>query len=265
MEIPVQRGRAFSTFDREGTQPVAIVSASMAERFWRGGDAVGRRVRLDDSREWLTVVGVVGDVTMYNWWDGIDAAAIYRPLRQHPPSDNLNGIVRTTADPAAATVAIRHVLRSVDPLLPVDNLRTMTRAITDMTFGLSFLAVLMAVCGGIALFLSALGIYSMMTYVVSRRTREFGLRIALGASANDVLRLTLKQAATLTAAGVGIGLVLALVLGYLMASALYGVVAMDLRTVVAVAALLAGISLGAAYLPAQRAVRLDPAATLRDR
>jgi predicted permease len=265
MEIPVQRGRAFSIFDREDTQPVAIVSASMADRFWPGVDPIGRRLRLDDSRDWLTIVGVVGDVRMYNWWDGIDATAVYRPLRQHPPSDVLNGIVRTTADPAAATGAIRHALRSIDPLLPVDNSRTMTRAITDMTFGLSFLASLMAICGGIALFLSALGIYSMMTYVVSRRTREFGLRIALGASASDVLRLTLKQAVTLTAAGVGIGLVLALVLGYLMASALYGVVAMDLPTVAAVAAVLAVISLGAAYLPAQRAVRLDPAATLRDR
>jgi putative ABC transport system permease protein len=265
MKMPVQRGRAFSIFDREDTQPVAIVSASMADRYWPGVDPIGRRLRLDESRDWLTIVGVVGDVRMYNWWDGTDATAVYRPLRQHPPSDVLSGIVRTTADPAGATTAIRHALRSIDPLLPVDNSRTMTRAITDMTFGLSLLASLMAVCGGIALSLAALGIYSMMTYVVSRRTREFGLRMALGASANDVLRLTLKQAATLTAAGVGIGLVLALLVGYLMASALYGVVVMDLWTVAAVAATLASISLGAAYLPAQRAVRLDPAATLRDR
>ena len=263
--MPLLRGRAFSTFDREGTQPVAIVSAAMAERFWPGSDPLGRRLRLDDSREWLTVVGVVGDVTMYNWWDGMDVAAVYRPLRQAPPSGVLNGVVRTTADPAVATAAIRHALRSIDPLVPIDHSRTMVRAITDVTFGLSFLASLMALCGGIALFLSALGIYSMMTYVVSRRTREFGLRIALGASASDVLRLALRQAATLTTAGVGIGLILALLLGSLMASALYGVVAMDLRTVAAVAIALGCISLGAAYLPAQRALRLDPAATLRDR
>ena len=265
MRMPLLRGRAFSTFDREGTQPVAIVSAAMAERFWPGSDPLGRRLRLDDSREWLTVVGVVGDVTMYNWWDGMDVAAVYRPLRQAPPSGVLNGVVRTTADPAVATAAIRHALRSIDPLVPIDHSRTMVRAITDVTFGLSFLALLMALCGGIALFLSALGIYSMMTYVVSRRTREFGLRIALGASASDVLRLALRQAATLTTAGVGIGLILALLLGSLMASALYGVVAMDLRTVAAVAIALGCISLGAAYLPAQRALRLDPAATLRDR
>jgi len=97
MRIPILRGRAFSTFDREGTEPVAIISASMAERFWPGQDPVGARVRLADSKEWLNIVGVAGDVRMYNWWDGEDRAAMYLPLRQDPPAGNVQAVVRVGA------------------------------------------------------------------------------------------------------------------------------------------------------------------------
>ena len=139
----------------------------------------------------------------------------------------------------------------------------MHQSIVSSTFGLNFLASLMGICGGIALVLSFVGIYSMMSYAVSQRIHEFGVRMALGATARDVLVLTMKQAGIVTAAGLVIGLGLALVLGRLMASAMEGIIALDSITFAAVGLALAAVSLTAAYVPARRSVRLDAATILR--
>jgi putative ABC transport system permease protein len=265
LRVPIRNGRAFTAADREDTQPVAVVSASLAARYWPGQDPVGRRLRLDrpGGGEWVNVVGVAGDVSMYNWWDGEDAAAIYFPLRQAPPVGSLQAVLRTKGEPAAASAAVRQVLRGIDPLLPVHRVRSMQQAIEESSTGLGYLAMLMGVCGGIALALSILGIYSVMAYTVSQRTHEFGVRIALGATSGDVVRLTLQQAGTLTAVGVAVGLLIAGALGKLMSSAFVGVVALDAMTFVEAGAALAFVSLAAAYLPARRSLRLDPASVLR--
>jgi len=264
MRIPIVSGREFSTFDRNGAQQVAIISRSLAERFWPGSDALGKRILVGEPpATWVTIVGVAGDVAMYNWWDGLDYSAVYVPLSQSSPPAALSVAVRTWGEPAAATRAIRSAVASADPLLAVDNPRTMHQSIVSSTFGLNFLASLMGICGGIALVLSFVGIYSMMSYAVSQRIHEFGVRMALGATARDVLVLTMKQAGIVTTAGLVIGLGLALVLGRLMASAMEGIIALDSIIFAAMALALAVVSLTAAYVPARRSVRLDAATILR--
>jgi hypothetical protein len=263
MRIPIVAGRAFSIVDREESQQVAIVSASLAAQVWPGREPVGRRLRVDPESDWLTIVGVAGDVSMYNWWDGIDVAAVYVPFRQAPPASGLSAAVRTRGEPSAFTAQVRAAVASVDPLLAIHGVRTMEEAIVASTFGLRFLATLMGICGGIALLLSFVGIYSMMAYAVSHRMHEFGVRMALGATSRDVLGLTLKHTAALTAAGLLVGIVAAIVVGGLMSSALFGLISLDARAFTVVTLALAGISLLAAYLPVRRALRLDPSSLLR--
>jgi putative ABC transport system permease protein len=264
MRIPIVRGRSLTVADREDAPPVALISAALAERFWPGRDPIGRRMRLDDaSNAWVTVVGVAGNVTMYNWWDGVDLTAVYVPLHQAPPTGGLSAVVRTHGEPAALTSVIREAVGSVDPLLAVHGVRTMQEAIVASTFGLHFLGTLMGICGGFAVVLSMVGVYSMMAYAVAHRMHEFGVRMALGATPGDVLRLTLKQAGTLTAAGLALGLGLAALLGQLMSSSLSGIIALDATTFVGVSLGLAVISCAAAYVPALRSLRADPATVLR--
>ena len=264
MRVPIGVGRGFSRVDREDGQPVAIVSASFAKRFWPGRDAIGERLRLSEARpEWLTVVGVAADVTMYNWWDGIDLLAVYVPLRQAPPSGLLQAAVRTRGEPVAVTAALRAAVRDVDPVVPLDHVRTMNKAIADSTLGLGYVATLMAICGGIALFLAIIGLYGLMAYTIAQRTHEFGVRLALGATGSDVLRLTLRRAVTLTLTGLVLGMPIAWMVGRGMAGALRGVVSLDAMTFLVVASALAVVALVSAYLPARRALRLDPAAILR--
>lgn len=263
MQIPL-RGRAFNEFDREGTQPVVIVSAAMAQRHWPGQDPIGRRVRIERfGGEWLNIVGVAGDVRMYNWWDGEEnLSAAYVPFRQTPFGGVLQVAVRTNADPAAVAGSIRTAVAAVDPLLSV-RARTIRQAIAESGAGLTHLAAMMAVCGGIALLLSALGIYSVMAYEISQRTREFGIRIALGATIPGVLKLTMKQAGAMTAIGILLGLAMALALGQVMAGALFGVVPLDAWLFLLASVVLATVALAAAGLAARRVVRLDPLTALR--
>jgi putative ABC transport system permease protein len=264
MRIPIERGRSVSPNDSEKAQPVAVISASMAKRYWPGENPIGKRVRLDAvSNAWLSVVGVAGDVRMYNWWDGDDERAVYVPFRQAPPGGTLHAVLRARGEPLALTRAIREALRTVDPLVPMDQVRTMQQAIGDSTTGLTLMASLIGLCGTIALALSIVGIYGVMVYAIAQRTREFGVRMALGATPRDVLRFTLKQAAWVTTAGLLIGMLVAFVLGTLMTSALYGIIPLEPMTFLWATSGLAIVSLGAAYVPARRVLRLDPVRILR--
>jgi putative ABC transport system permease protein len=200
---------------------------------------------------------------MYNWWDGIDYSTIYVPLRQSPPAGTIAVAVRTRGEPSTIAGAMRAAVASVDAGLAIDTLRTMEQAIVESTFGLTLLASLIGISGGVALALSFVGIYSMMAYTVSQRTQEFGIRMALGATAGAVLRMALTPAGVLTAIGVGIGLALATTLGLLMSSAMFGLVALDPVIFGGVGVAVALVSLIAAYMPARRSLRLDPATILR--
>jgi putative ABC transport system permease protein len=263
MRIPVLSGREFSVADRAGSQPVAVVSEATARRFWPGGDALGRRIRVDDDGRWMTIVGVAGNVMMYNWWDGMDLQRVYVPLMQASGEGVLLAAVRAAGVPGALAPSLRAGLHGVDPQLPIQRVRTMESAIQDSSLGLSFLSVLMAICGGIAGLLAMVGIYSMMACSMSLRTHEFGVRIALGGTARDMLTLALEHAGRLTAVGLACGLVLACVFGWALSSALFGLVSLDGTTLVAVSLVLAIVSLGAAYVPARRTLRLDPTTILR--
>jgi putative ABC transport system permease protein len=264
MRVPILKGRAFSGVDIEEGEPVAIISASVAKRFWPGRDPLGSRLRLDGPESgWLTIVGVAGDVMMYNWWDHEDLLAVYRPLRQAPPRGMLHAVVRGRGGPAAMTPALRHAVRAADPWLPVQRIRTMRQAIADSSVGLTYLALLMGICGGIALVLSVVGVYAVMAYTMRQRSQEFAVRMALGGTRGDVLRSALRQAAMLSASGVAAGLLLAVLLGRAMATALFGVVPLEPSMFAAAGVALAAVSLTAAFLASRRIWQLDPAVILR--
>ncbi len=260
LRIPVARGRSFTNADREDSAPVVIVSESMARKFWPGEDSIGRRLKVRGG-PWLTVVGVSGDV-IHDWFNRRNTPAIYRPLPQ-APTDFMCLVIRTTGDPAALAPAARRALLSVDPSQPVFEVMTMRRALSERTIGLQYLAAIMAVFAAIALLLASVGLYALLTYLVAQRRHEIGIRMALGASASDVVRLTVGQALRLTLAGVAIGLVLSTALSRLMEAGLLGVATSDARVLVVFAAVLIATALLAGYLPARRAAAIDPIAALR--
>ena len=193
MGIKLLAGREFSALDREEGQPVAIVSETTANHFWPGASALGRRVRPGDRGAWHTVVGVARNVTMYNWWDGVDYQRVYVPLRQAAAEGVLFVAVRTAGETAAIAPSLRESIGSVDRHLPSQRVKTMESAMQESSFGLNFLSVLMAICGGTAGLLSMVGIYGMMAYSVSARTHEFGVAIALGGTSRDMVWLTLNR------------------------------------------------------------------------
>jgi putative ABC transport system permease protein len=260
MRLPILTGRGFTRADQLNTMHVAVVSESMAKKFWPEGSVIGARFRFND-QPWMTVVGICGDV-IHDWFEGKSAPTFYRPLVQGPPPDMMFA-VRAKGDPAAIAPDVRRAIAQVDPAQPAFDVMPMRQAIRERTIGLRFVAGVMGTFAGLALVLAVLGLYAVMSYLVAQRVREIGVRIALGATTTDVTRLALAQAGRLTALGVGIGFVLALLLGRAMQAGLLGVITNDLITPVATAILLAVTTLASSYLPARRAASVDPMAALR--
>ncbi|HXV62242.1 MAG TPA: ADOP family duplicated permease [Vicinamibacteria bacterium] len=263
MRIPIFSGRTFDGGDRTDTRRVTIVSQGFAERFWTGDDPLGRRFRIssEEDAEWLTVVGVSGDV-LHDWFLGIPGATFYVPMEQAPRL-GMHLALRVRGDPEAVTPAVRAIVREIDPDQPLFTVMSMRRMLAERTIGLRYAASVMAILGLIALVLAAVGIYGVIAYSVSRRSHEIGVRVALGADRRDVLKLTVGQAVRITGLGIAAGLLLAYGAGRLMASHLFGVVQLDATTFVALAGVLATASLLAGYVPARRALELDPVVALR--
>jgi putative ABC transport system permease protein len=267
MEIPVQRGRGFTGADREDAAFVAVVSESMAAKYWPGEDPIGRRLRIrfgparSRTGPWLTVVGVSGDI-IQDWFNRRNVPTMYRPIAQ-VPAEYFGIAARTAGDPMAVAGAIRQALLRLDPAQPVFDMMTMRRLLHERTIGLQYLSVIMTVFGSLALFLAAVGLYAVIAYLVAQRRHEIGLRIALGATRGDVIRLTVGQAMKLTMIGGGIGLVLSVALSRVLESALLGIAQSDARIFAVFAAVLIGSALLAGYLPARRAASIDPMIALR--
>jgi putative ABC transport system permease protein len=264
MRIPVKRGRVFNDQDRAGAPPVALVSETCARTCFGGDDPVGKHVQFggrDDSKPWMTVVGVVGDVHQY----GLDRAAnmaVYLPLAQNPDFSYMLA-ARTTGDPGRMQHAVRDAFQAVDKTQPVFDVAPMDTYLRASTAQRSFTLVLLALFAALALALAAVGIYGVISYAVSLRTREIGIRMAVGAGRRDVVTIVVKQALGLAAAGLAAGFATSLALTRVLATLLYEVRPSDLANSGMMAALLMLVVLAASYLPARRACRVDPMSALR--
>ncbi|MFL5539507.1 MAG: ABC transporter permease [Longimicrobiaceae bacterium] len=264
--IPLVRGRLFEARDRGDAPPVALVSEGLSRRFWPGRSPLGARITFDDPEDstavWMTVVGVVGDVRQ----EGPVAAAypqLYVPLAQFSGRSLLIAL-RTTGDPLALTPALKRAIAGLDPNLALGRVATMEERVASTLARPRVNALLLAGFAVTALMLAALGIYGVIAYGVVQRTRELGIRMALGARGDDVLRLVLRQGMAPVLAGLALGLGGALVASRVLRGLLYGVGATDPAAYAGVAAFLAVVALAASYLPARRAAMLDPVVALRN-
>jgi ABC-type antimicrobial peptide transport system permease subunit len=215
----------------------------------------------DLKNPWMTIVGVVGDMP-HNPFQRAPRPAIYVPYQQQPALWMDIG-VRTAGDPLLLAPAVTAAIRSVDPDQPITEMQTMTKSIHNSAIGLNYVATLMGVFGGIALLLSAVGVYGVMSYMVSEQTRDIGIRMALGAPRGSVLTAIFRRGLLVTGAGLAVGLPLAYALARLMASVIYGVTATDPATFVGIPLALVGAAALAIYIPARRAMKIDPILVLR--
>jgi putative ABC transport system permease protein len=263
--LPLVRGRLFDSSDRGERAPVAIVSQSLAQRYWPGRDPVGSRLTFGDPTDststWITVVGVVGDVRQ----EGAVSPAypqIYLPFAQ-VSARSIVVALRTGRDPLALVPSLKQALAGVDPNLALARVTTMEQRVAGTLARPRVNALLLASFAATALILAALGIYGVIAYSVVQRTREMGIRIALGARAEDVLGMVMRQGLAPVLIGLAVGLGVAAVGSRVLRSLLYGVAATDLATYGAVAAFLAAVAAAASYVPARRAARSDPMTALR--
>jgi putative ABC transport system permease protein len=266
MGIRLLRGRTFTGDDRAGAQGVAVVNETLARVHWPGADPIGKRIRFGDpdptkKPEWLSVVGVVEDVRNSSL-EGTPRPQAYLATPQDAFSDQFI-VLRTNGDPKNLIAAARSAIWSVDRDQPVAEVRAMTKVVSQAVAGRRFNMVLLGLFAGLALVLAAVGIYGVTAYSVAQRTREMGLRMALGAGRRTVLALVLREAGSLALAGLAAGLVLAFAATRVMASLLFGVGATDPITFGSVAAALALVSLFAAWVPGRRATQVDPMVALR--
>jgi putative ABC transport system permease protein len=259
MGIPIVAGRDFNAQDRTGSPAVVIVNEVLARRYL-GGNALGKRLRFG-SGQFREIVGVVRNAKYRNLREE-PLPFIYTPFAQEPQS-GMTLIVRTAGDPSALLGAVRNEVGAINKDVPLFAVQTMTQRIGSQLAPDRVIAVLLSVFGGCALLLAAIGIYGVVGYAVAQRTHEIGIRIALGADQRDILKLIVSQGMVLTAIGAGIGLVLALAATQLLKSLLFGISATDPLTFVSVVVVLVGVALLACYLPARRAMKVDPLVALR--
>ncbi|MSU49220.1 MAG: ABC transporter permease [Opitutus sp.] len=264
MRIPLLRGRGFTDQETPDEPRVCLIDTKLAATHFAGQDPVGRRLMFGapgPTATYMTIIGVVGHVENY----GIGQESrvqLYFPYRQSSPG-SVSFVVRTVQEPAALTPALRAAMREIEPTLPVYAIRTMDELFDFTVVNQRIMLTLLSVFAGLALLLAAIGLYGVLTYLVAQRTREIGIRMALGATAASVRRLILGQGLKLAALGLGAGIVASLGLARLMESVLYGVSPYDPLSITAVSILLVVIGVIASWVPAQRATRIDPNEALR--
>jgi predicted permease len=265
MGIPLQSGRTFTVADRPEGPRVAVIDDLMAKTYWPRENPLGKRFRLgepnDKTDPWYTVVGVVGSVRNLVL-DIAPSPQMYLAAAQHPPLQQ-SFVVRTSGDPRTLLSAARAAIREADREQPIARLGTLEETVSTSVASRRVSLFLLGLFAALALLLSAIGIYGVTAHSVTERTREMGLRLALGAQRGGVLRLVVGEAGALVGAGVLLGLAAGFALTRVMTSLLYGVAATDPATFAGVALGLTGIALAAAYLPGRRATRVDPMVALR--
>src|SRR5215475_6990965 len=265
MGIQLKSGRVFTDEDRADTTPVVVINEAMARRFWPGQSAVGKRIRWGgwNPQGWLTIAGVVADVK-FSSLEAESPPTIYMPVFQAPRiRRDAVFIARTAADPSSLAAAMRREIAAIDADLPVYDVRTMNRVIAESVAQRRFTMALLGIFAFAALGLAALGLYGVLSYAVTQRTREIGIRMALGGRRLDALKLVVGQGMKMTMIGALAGLIASLALTRLMKGLLYGVSARDPITFAAVALLLTMVALLACWIPARRATKVDPMVALR--
>lgn len=265
MGIALSKGREFSTQDRPDTRASIIVSESTARTFWPDEDPIGKRLKLggyNSDAPWLSVVGVVKDVRQFEL-DIDPKPQVYFAYTQMPDFAPRDLVVRTSSDPLQLADAVRNEVWAVDKDQPVSNVSTMEAILAFSVARERFNMLLLAIFAAVALALAAVGIYGVMSYSVTQRTHEIGVRMALGANRSDVLRLVVGQGLKLVSIGVAIGLASAFALTRVMESLLFGVSATDPITFAAISVVLVAVAMIASYIPARRATKVDPMIALR--
>ena len=266
--IPLLAGRMFNDSDRAANHPVLIINKAMAERYFPGENPVGKRLQTGDpspKSPWETIVGVVGDVK-YSGLDSPPMPQLYVPYSREGWTSFSRGmfvIVRTKGDPFAVVPAVRAELAALDRNIPLSHVATMEQQMGNSLVQQRFRTVLLGAFAGVALLLASFGIYAVITYFVEQRTREIGIRVALGATRGQVIKLILRQALTMSALGVSIGVIGALVVTRAIKSLLFVVSPSDPFSFAATTALLIAVALLASYAPAIRATKVDPVVALR--
>ena len=264
MQSPLVRGRSFTEGDEDGKQPVVIIDETTARKYWPGRDPLGRRIRFgqDPSKPWMTVVGIVKDIKS----DGLDIDGvphIYVSVYQDPWKAQ-SVVLRTSLPASALEPQIRREVQRIDPDLPVFNVVSMNDVLDRSLASRRFSADLVSGFAGLALLLASIGIYGLLAYMVSQRSHEIGLRMALGATRRDVLKLFLQKGIVLASVGIVAGVVLSASTASMMSSLLYGVRPHDPAVFLIVPLLLFAVALVASYVPARRATRVDPMIALRE-
>ncbi len=272
LRAPLVSGRAFDRLDPAQEGREVVVNAALAQHFWPGSSALGKHLspRLSDPPQWYTIVGVVGNMREAGV-EKVPAEAAYYPMQRRPGTGAIDDsvprsfalLVRGSGDPLALAAPVREAVRSLDPDLPLSRVEPMADVVARSMVRTTFTTFLMLVAAAVALSLGAVGIYGVISYAVSQRTREIGVRIALGARRQDIAGLVLREGLLLTLAGIVTGLVGTVLVTRLMVALLFGVNPTDPATLISVSALLAIIALGACYMPAMRAAAVEPLAAMR--
>jgi putative ABC transport system permease protein len=272
MGVPLLAGRWFTVADESGGPAVVVITAETAKRFWNGRDVVGKHVRFVGEKDWRTVVGVVADVRAYDLQSTVPdymRGTAYVPYTSQATLENgsvpaeMTIAVRTTSDGQQAGTTLRNIVTRLAPDVPVSEVRTMRAVVSEAASTPASTTFLFAAFAGVALVLGMVGVYGVLAFLVAKRAREMGIRMALGAQRRDVLWLVMKEGAKFAGAGISLGLVGAFLVTRLLASQLYGVSPMDPVTFAAVAALMAVVTLAACYIPARRAMLVNPIVALR--
>jgi len=262
LRIPLRSGRFLTDQDGPDAVPVAVITETMARRYWANGDPIGHRIRFASTDPWRSIVGVVGDIRQ-NTFDDRFRSTVYTPMVQAPPQST-GFVLRTSLDPMSLATAARGAVQSVDANLPTFDTRTLQQLNSDNASGVQYSAHMMFAFGLIALLLAVAGIYAVMAYAVVQRTHEIGVRLALGARPADVQRMIIGNSVKLAAGGLAVGVPVAFVLMRVLASLLVGVIRLDIPILVGLTALLALAAALAGYVPARRAAKIAPIAALRN-